>query len=312
MKRERANLPESIRQRLRNISREQGMPPDALLQFHAMERFLYRLGRSRHADRFVLKGALLLMAWHIEHMRPTRDIDLLGFTENSLENLSRIFCDICQALPSDDDGWMFDHSALRTERIREDADYEGVRVTFPAYLGETRIRMQVDVGFNDVILPSAQSVAYPVLLNDPAPVLKGYTAESVVAEKFEAMVKLGSINSRMKDFFDIWLLMQQCSFNGSSLSRAIRATFERRGTLLTGLPITLDRAFPGMEEKQVQWTAFLRKSRVDYAPLQFLNIAASIAGFVGPFVDALMLGSELNAKWNAGGPWVFGESNTQQ
>ncbi len=300
---ERANIPESVRHRLRNKSRETGMPPDALLQFYAMERFLYRLGQSPHRDRFVLKGALMLLAWRVEHMRPTRDIDLLGFADNTEENLARMVTDICNTVVPQDDGMQFDCAALQTERIKEDAEYEGVRIVFPAYLGSTRLSMRIDVGIDDAIVPAPETVNYPTLLDDPRPELKGYTPASVVAEKFEAMVKLGSVNSRMKDFFDIWLLSHQFPFNGPVLSEAVKATFERRGTLLDGLPVTLDAAFSGREAKQVQWAAFLRKSGAGYTPSQFQEVASSIAAFMGPVVDALSQETMLYATWKAGGPW---------
>lgn len=303
MSREHTNIPESVRQRLRNKSRQMGVSPDTFLQFYAMERFLYRLGLSRYRNDFVLKGAVLLLAWQIEHMRPTRDIDLLGFTDNSLENIARIFSDICEMVMPDDDGLVFDAQTLHTVRIKEDADYEGVRATFLAYLGATRIRMQIDVGFNDIISPAPQAVDFPVLLNNPPPELRGYTAESVVAEKFEAMVKLGEINSRLKDFFDIWLLSQQFTFRGSELSEAIRATFERRGTLLDGLPATLGTNFAGHREKQIQWSAFLQKSKLDYAPPQFADVAACIAAFIAPIINARSEKTNLNTVWQPSGPW---------
>lgn len=303
MSRERTNIPESVRNRLRNKSREMGVSYDTLLQFYAMERFLYRLGQSQYRNRFVLKGALLLLAWRMDHARPTRDIDLLGFTDNTLENLSGIVADVCDTVPPNNDGLMFDSETLKMERIKEDADYAGVRATFITYLGTSRIRMQIDVGFNDVVLPAPQTIEYPVLLDDPAPMLMGYTAESVVAEKFEAMVKLEAINSRMKDFFDIWLLSRQFSFRGDPLSQAILATFEKRGTSLSSLPVTLNPAFPGIREKQIQWAAFLQKNRLPFAPPHFADVAESIAEFIGPVVKALTLGNVLNAAWAPCGPW---------
>ncbi len=300
---ERVNIPESVRHRLRNKSREMRVSADTLLQFYAMERFLYRLAQSQYRDRFVLKGALLLLAWRMDHTRPTRDIDLLGFTDNTLENLAGIVAVVCNTVPPNDDGLVFDSETLRTERIKEDADYAGVRATFLAYLGTSRIPMQIDVGFNDVVMPAPQTIEYPVLLTDPAPTLMGYTADSVVAEKFEAMVKLGAVNSRMKDFFDIWLLSQQFSFSADRLSQAILATFERRGTSLHGLPVTLAPAFAGIGEKQIQWTAFLQKNRLTFAPPQFKAVSDHIAEFLMPVVDALAQARLLKATWTPGGPW---------
>ncbi|MEA2079138.1 MAG: nucleotidyl transferase AbiEii/AbiGii toxin family protein, partial [Pseudomonadota bacterium] len=209
-----------MRQHLLNKARESGRPFNELLQYFAMERFLYRLSKSVHADKFVLKGALMFTAWQAPVTRPTMDIDLLGITDNSVDAIIDIARDIClqQVEP---DGSVFEPDSIGGERIVEDADYGGVRVRFRGTLGTARVIVQLNIGFGDVVVPKPEMADYPTILNLPMPRLKGYSRESVVAEKFEAMVKLGVLNSRVKDFFDIWLLSRQFDFDGETLALTI-------------------------------------------------------------------------------------------
>ena len=212
------NMAASVHARLAEIGRRTGRPFQELLQYYAMERFLYRLSKSPHAASFVLKGALMLRVWDAPMARPTKDIDLLGRLEHSLENGSTVVREVC-AVEVEPDGLAFRSATLRSERIREDADYEGVRIRFDGLLARARIAMQLDVGIGDVMVPGPVEIAYPTLLDFPAPRLKGYPRETAIAEKFEAMVKLGALNSRMKDFYDIWLLSRQFDFDGPTLAR---------------------------------------------------------------------------------------------
>jgi len=297
------NLSASIRQRLKNKADEQGVPFNEVLQRYAIERFLYRLGESPYRDAFVLKGAQMLVVWRAKRTRPTMDVDFLGFTENSLKNLENIAKALCALDTEGQDALCFDPESVEAIRIKEDAEYEGVRLAFNAKLGTATVHMQVDIGFNDAVSPEPLDIHYPSLLALPEPTLRAYSRESVVAEKFEAMVKLGGRNSRMKDFFDIWLLSQQFSFSGDELSKAICATLERRRTLFDDMPVTLDPAFPGKSEKQVQWSAFLRRNRLDYAPAHFVDVAASISAFIAPVVDAISSGDDTAIAWQPGGPW---------
>lgn len=222
-----SDLAASVRQRLLNKARETGRPFNELLQYFAMERFLYRLSRSVHADKFVLKGALMLAAWQAPVTRPTMDIDLLGITDNGVDAIVTVVEDICRQEVGPD-GLLFDASSVEAERIVEDADYAGVRVRFRGTLGTARITMQLDIGFGDVVVPKPEVVHYPAILDFPAPCLRGYSRESAVAEKFEAMVKLGVLNSRVKDFFDIWLLSRQFDFDGTIMAQALTETFVTR------------------------------------------------------------------------------------
>ena len=199
-----ADIAASVHQRLLNKARESSRTFNELLQHFAIERFIYRLSKSPHADRFVLKGALMLWAWSGPMSRPTMDIDLLGTIENSLEVITAIMKNVC-VMAVEMDGLFFNASTVTAARITEDADYKGVRIRLLGNLGNARVSLQIDIGFGDVIIPGHCKVAYPSLLDFPSPELNGYTMESTIAEKFQAMVKLGTLNSRMKDFYDIYI-----------------------------------------------------------------------------------------------------------
>ncbi len=224
------NVAASVHQRLLNVARETGKPFIEVLQYFAMERLLYRLSCSGHKDSFVLKDALLFRVWDVPDSRATRYIDFLAFLDNSPENLAAIFREVCSI--EGDDGLVFNPDSINARTIKEDADYEGVRVRFRGLLGKAKVTMQVDIGFGDKVHPNVVQADYPVLLDLPAPSLRMYPPETVAAEKVEAMVHLGSLNSRMKDFYDVWRLSQQFEFDDAVLSEAIRQTFDNRGTTL--------------------------------------------------------------------------------
>lgn len=225
------NVATSVRQRLLNLSREQQRPFQEVLQFYVMERFLYRLGQSPYVDRFILKGALMLHVWDSPRSRPTIDIDMLGRIDNDHNSLA---ANIREILATDvvEDGLVFDVESLTVKAITEDADYQGVRIRFFVLLENSRARLQLDVGFGDAVEPEPERLPYPVLLDFPAPELLCYPRETAIAEKFEAMVSLGALNSRMKDFYDIWLLCQQFPFRMKPLRKSIQATFTQRGAAL--------------------------------------------------------------------------------
>jgi len=215
-----ANLPASVHQRLLNKAKESSRPFNELLQYFAIERFIYRISKSPHADQFILKGALMFSAWCGPESRPTMDIDLLGKIDNQLDTVTAAMKDACltDVRP---DGMSFDADTVDAVRITEDAEYEGVRVRVRGSVGKIRVSIQIDIGFGDVIVPNASMVSYPAFLGFPAPELNGYTMESTIAEKFQAMVKLGVLNSRMKDFYDIWFLSRTFDFKGVILGEAI-------------------------------------------------------------------------------------------
>ncbi|HYV38772.1 MAG TPA: nucleotidyl transferase AbiEii/AbiGii toxin family protein [Gemmataceae bacterium] len=205
--------------------------------------------------------------------------------------------------PTEPDGLNFHADSVAGQAIKEDADYAGVRVTFHATLQNSRIAMQIDDGFGDMQTPAAVATEYPTILELPAPHLNGYSRETVVAEKFEAMVKLGLVNSRMKDFYDIWLLSQQFDFDGSILSNAITRTFAHRKTQILAAPTALTPVFGDDAQKQTQWRAFLRKTRLTDAPAALPDVIAVLASFLHPIAQAIVDGREFNRTWQALGPW---------
>jgi hypothetical protein len=293
----------SIRERLANRARETGRPFQELLTYYAIERFLHRLGASHYADRFVLKGALMIRVWDAPHARPTRDADLLCHGDNSVVDLERVMREILET-PVEPDGMRFDSPSVAGERIREAHDYQGVRIRFHGYLQQARIPMTVDVGFGDVIVPGPQFVDFPALLpNLPQARLRGYTRESLVAEKFEAMVVLGEINTRFKDFYDIWFLAQHFDFEATLLADALRATFERRATAMTATPAAWSSSFAGDPVRQAQWRAFLRRTEVTNAPATLADAVVAIRSFLAPLATMLIAGEHVAGAWRAPGPW---------
>lgn len=298
-----SNLPASVRQRLLNIAKRDGEAFDLVLTRYALERLLYRLGKSQYRGQFLLKGAMLFAVWGGEAHRPTRDVDLLGFGSSELPQVVQIFQDICQ-VSVEPDGLEFLPDTMRAIEIREDQEYQGVRVSFEARLENTVIPIQIDIGYGDTVTPAPEEITYPTVLDFAAPKLHAYPIYSVVAEKFQAMVWLGIANSRMKDFYDIWIIMQKFSFEGHILSEAIEATFARRQTSLpTEAPLALTSAFANDAAKQTQWKAFLRKNALPVDGLTFPDIITALHDFLMPPTLASTKGLAFNTKWTAGKSW---------
>jgi predicted nucleotidyltransferase component of viral defense system len=301
MKKAVVDLAASVRQRLLNLATERKEDFGLVLSRYGLERFLYRLSVSPHRDSFVLKGALLLQVWTEETYRPTRDLDLLG---KGMSNAAyqKIFSEVCSQ-DVEDDGLSFRAETIRVERIKDEEAYEGVRVRLEARLGDARIPLQIDVGFGDAIVPAPEELEFPTLLKAPAPKLKAYPKESVVAEKFEAMVKLGMANSRMKDFYDLWVLAQRFEFENATLAAAIQATFETRCTSLpSSSPLAFSADFSQSPNKETQWKAFLRKSDLN-ANAELERTIRLILEFVMPVVEGISKGSTQKKIWRPGGPW---------
>jgi hypothetical protein len=267
-----------------------------------MERFLYRLGTSPVVDRFVLKGALLLTAWKAPLTRPTMDIDLAGRTSNELEHIAGVVRAVC-TVDTEPDGIEFHPASVEAARIKEGADYEGVRVAFTGTLARARIPMQIDIGFGDAIVPAPTRLEYPTLLDFPAPVLLAYPKETVVAEKLEALTKLGLLNSRMKDYYDLALLSRMYSFSGALLVEAVRATFGRRETPIETEPIGLTGAYYNDPARSVQWRAFLRRSRFTEQRDDLAHLISDVRRFAMPLLAAAA-DDALLSHWPAGGPWT--------
>lgn len=273
------NLAASVRARLLNHARALRQAFDLVLTRYALERLLYRLGRSPAADRFVLKGAMLVMTWFEAPHRGTRDLDLLGFGDPDPEALVAVFRDVMAGDAAD--GLVFDAEDLRAEPIREDVEYGGVRLRTRATLDGARIAVVIDIGFGDALEPGAELIDYPTILDLPPPRRRAYARETVVAEKFQAMVALGRANSRMKDFFDVWVLSRSHDFDPERLARASAATFARRGTEIPAEPPdALTPAFAADAAKQAQWRAFVED--LELAPPALDMIVSDLQAFLMP------------------------------
>lgn len=296
------NTAASVHQRLLNKAKESSRPFNDLLQHFAIERFIYRLSRTPHAERFILKGALMFSAWSGAASRPTLDIDLLGRIDNSLEAMVAAMKDTCSA-EVEEDGMSFDAETVTAARITEDADYEGVRLRLRGSLGNARVSLQIDIGFGDVIVPGPTKIEYPVLLDFPRPELAGYSMESTIAEKFQAMVKLGVLNSRMKDFYDIWMLSRSFNFRGELLAEAIKKTFENRNTPVTTDPAVFKPSFARDGNKKVQWQGFIAKAKLNDAPKNFEDVVALVKMFLEPVISTLFKKRAFHNTWTAPGPW---------
>lgn len=246
------NVAASVRRRLKNLADAQGRPFQEVLQYFAIERFLCRLGASRHRDAFLLRGAMMLAAWRAPSIRPTMDIDLLGRGERAAGSLAAVIRELCGMELPQPDGLEFDADSVATEDITVDAEYVGTRATFRAMLGTARVPMQIDLGVGDAVIDPEADVELPALLDFPAPRLHGYSRESAVAEKLHAMVVHGRLNSRMKDYYDILLLSRHFAFEGARLARAIRETFARRATIVSESIVGWTNAFAEEAGKQTQ------------------------------------------------------------
>ena len=269
------NTGASVRARLLNLARQRKQPFQVLLTRFVLERLLFRLSTTPHRDRFVLKGAMLLTSWFTDPLRPTQDLDLLGYGNSDADAMLAIFREVC-AVPADD-GVTFDAAALTVEAIREELEYGGLRLKTNAVIDGARVRVIVDIGFGDAVEPT--EMVLPVLLDLPAPTLRAYRAEAVIAEKFQAMVILGRANSRMKDFYDIWVLSRSNEFADDRLARAIRATFERRKTVIpTDFPDCLTSEFAEDAAKQQQWFSFV--ADVATKPGALSGVIADLAAFL--------------------------------
>jgi len=296
------NVAASVFDRLKRSAREAHKDFNLLLNRYAAERFLYRLSCSAHADSFLLKGAMLFAVWEREPHRPTRDIDLLGFGEDSEERVRSVFVDVC-GTPVEDDGVVFDPASVAVTDIRQALRYQGKRARVDGRLGTARLRCQIDVGFGDAIVGAAPTIVYPTLLGQPAPRLRAYPAVAVIAEKLHAVVEFGMDNSRMKDFYDLYVLPQQLAFGGDELVAAIAATFARRSiTLSAELPVGLTCEFAEDAAARTRWKAFADRNH--RAALGLNDAVAGARRFLQEPVAAVAAADRFAKRWPAGGPWT--------
>lgn len=296
------NIAASVKGQLTNIAKETGRLFDDLILYYAIERFLYRLSESSYCDRFILKGGLVLLAFDADFPRATRDIDFLGFTENTADNLADIVRQICE-VEVEDDGLRFDLDSIKADIIKEQDDYNGIRVKFCAYLERSRASMQIDVGFGDTVNPPAELRAYPTLLDDSeSPCIKVYPAETTIAEKFEAAVKRQLLTSRVKDFYDIWFISEHHVINGSSLCKALYQTFEGRGTSLPSqIPTYFNTFLNSIHTKQ--WNAMVRRQQDASAFPDYGAVLDELGSFLSPPIEAILNNEPFTKIWQPGTGW---------
>lgn len=291
------NVAASVRAKLLNKARVEKQDFTMMLTRYALERLLYRLSISTHANHFLLKGALLFDLWFDMPLRPTRDIDLLGFGLAEEPHLINAFTELCGI--GVNDGIRFDAKSIRVKEIRKEANYAGIRVTLLGWVDGARCPVQVDIGYGDAVTPGPEAVEYPVILDEfPAPKLRGYPRYTVVAEKLEALIYLGIANSRMKDYFDLWVLAKHSYFEGDVLHKAIGATLSRRGTEIPkDVPFGLTETFANDAQKQMQWQGFLKRNQLEAVTLD--QVAAKLREFLMPPLRALAKGQGFDGTWNS-------------
>jgi predicted nucleotidyltransferase component of viral defense system len=298
------NLEASVHQRLLNLSRESKEDFNLILTRYTVERLLYRLTCSTYAENYILKGAMLMAVWMGQSHRPTRDLDLLGSGDASSKYLKQIFQQVCQA-QVEDDGLTFEEESIEVIEIREGQEYPGQHVKLTAKLGNARVRVQVDVGYGDAVIPEATQIEYPSLLDFPSPRIRAYPKETVVAEKLETMIRFGMVNSRMKDFYDLHILSKTFSFDGSTLVQAMGATFSRRETKIpTEVPIALSDDSASNSDKIIQWKAFLNRNGLENSTINFSQLIDELRTFLVQPLQAVTSKDTFQQNWAAGGPWL--------
>jgi len=289
------NLAASVKARLLNIARENQRDFNAVLLQYFQERFLYRLSQSSYKDNFVLKGALLFLIYEMPRLRTTKDIDFLGSgIANDLEKMKRIIQDIAQ-IPAKD-AVIFQPDSVKLEKIAEVGEYQGVRIRLDGRLGSVRKKIQLDIVFGDVIVAGPVEMNYPTLLDNPAPIIKIYSLESSIAEKFEAIVKYNFLSSRMKDFYDILYLARNHSFEFNTLYEAIEASFKNRQTSLVDRQVVFDQKFKNDPARQVQWNAFLNRNNLE-AEKSFKKVIELLEDFLEPVCQQTEK-QIIHKKWN--------------
>jgi predicted nucleotidyltransferase component of viral defense system len=297
------NVAASVQERLKQLHRSGGEDYAQLQTRYVLERLLYRLSLSKYRESFVVKGAMLFLVWHGSPHRMTRDLDLLGFGASSIDALEKIFCEVC-AVVVDDDGVVFDVSTVKGAQIRAQEAYVGVRILLRATITRSIIPIQIDIGFGDGYAVEPVEIEMSSLLDMPPAHLKAYRRETAIAEKFEALVGFGRLNSRMKDFYDFWFLAQHFDFAGQDITDSIRATFGRRDKVLPlEMPVGLTEAFSSDASRVILWRNFWQKS-VKVEPMPSLSeVRECAARFLWPPALAAAKGEPFNKRWPAGGEW---------
>ena len=303
------NAGHSVFQRLLNYAKEHREDFNLLLLRYGIERLLYRLSISPHGDKFILKGASLFLVWLGQNYRVTRDADLLCFGPENAEQIAEIFKELCQIVTDGADGIVFVANSVRAAPIREEQEYGGIRVTMLGMLHKARIPLQIDIGFGDAITPAPEKITFPTLLNAAGPKLLAYPRETMVAEKLQALVVLGIANSRIKDFYDLYVLARDFAFDGATLTAAIKATFKKRKTEIPHeTPLALREDFGRDNMKSVQWKAFVRKAGLQKDMPELQKVLLDLRKFLILPLKGASEQDQILKSWNAGGPWVHAES----
>ena len=298
------NVSASIRAKLLNHAKATGTNFDRVLVRYGVERFLYRLSQHHYRDRLILKGAMLFLTWPEGAFRPTGDLDLLGHGPPDPDAMKAVFAEIC-SLPDPRDGLTFDIASIAVEAMREDEKYRGVRMTMFAYLEKTRIRLQIDVGFGDAVHPDPQRITFPCLLPGmTVPEMLAYPAETVIAEKFEAMVRFGEADGRMKDFNDIWVITPTFEFEMATLVLALLGTFQRRETAVpTEIPVALAADFANLPAKQTGWASFLKTNPPAMTPPPLEELLGDLRRFFDPLLRAATRPDAARGHWDPQRGW---------
>jgi predicted nucleotidyltransferase component of viral defense system len=296
------NKAASIRARLLALAQSKGEDYQRVLGRFAIERFLYRLGRSPYRDKFAIKGATLFTLWTGQTHRPTKDLDLLGRGSSSISEVEQTIRVICGV--HEEDGIAFDSASVEGTKIKEDDEYDGVRIKLQADLADARIPMQIDIGFGDAVYPEPELASFPVLLPMEAPLIRAYPREASIAEKFHAMVALDIRNSRMKDFYDIWFMANTWTFDMASLRKAILTSFERRGsTIPTAVPFGLTDDFLNDPQKKQQWSAFVSRLDSEDTIPSLEELGTILRAFLLPCISAESLTQPENNRWTPSLGW---------
>ncbi len=295
----------SIRDRLKNIAREESSDFNLVVIRYVLERFIYRLSKSDYADQFVLKGAALFLYWEGSLARPTKDVDFTGVEEMNAEELETIVKELCEKKVKVEDGVVFLVETIESEQIRAGQTYNGFRVNLKAQLGAQKIKVHLDVGFGDVLLPPPEEIDYPVLLDFPAPRLKVCQKETTIAEKTQNMVVMGIGNSRMKDFYDIWFLSKNFEFDLLNLREAIIGTFKRRKTKIpTEVPVALREEFAEDSIIRERWLAFLKNMDIDSEEFSLYDLLDQIRNFILPVINSIIDEEQNNKTWEPEEGWI--------
>lgn len=293
----------SVHQKLLNRARETNRPFNELLQYYAMERFLYRVSRSEYVEQFILKGALLLRISGISEIRSTRDIDFLGTNDAGIEKMKAVIAYCCNVQVAED-GLEFHSYDIEADEIRENNVYQGYRFRIKGNLGNAKIYIQIDMGFGDIVTPDPIWVEFPTVLDEENPIIRAYTLETAIAEKYQAMIDLDLLNSRMKDFYDIWFLSSNLKFDGTILQHAIEQTFERRKTgLPIEKPVVFKEHFYADKNKVTQWRAFKKKIDQEDLPSDFRAVIERVDMFLWSPTQSLVRGEHFAKGWIPNEGW---------